>query len=137
MNQEDGHTRQPRINSLPAYTKRPSRGSGTKNLAISLPADLQELQQDSTNYLDLYNDGVEYEEDEYQRQQQHQHREEEEYEYVEETNMFGEKIVVKKPKHRLRKQRSSKKSRRPTGPGSGEKQYIPTRTNKDTYGYQR
>ena len=134
INREDGHTRQPRINSLPAYTKRPSRESGTKNLAISLPADLQELQQDSTNYLDLYNDGVEYEEDQYQRQQQHQHREEEEYEYVEETNMFGEKIMVKKPKHRLRKQRSSKKSRRPTGPGSGEKQYIPTHTNKDTFG---
>ena len=122
-NRDDGYTR---ASSLP--------DDWLKNLGQSLPADLQNLQEDSMNYLDLYNDGIEYEDDQYERQQQHQHKEEEGYEYVEETNMFGEKIMVHKPKHRLRKERSSKKSRRPTGPGSGGKQDIPIHTDKDTCG---
>jgi len=116
QDQETNNRTKQRVNSLPAYTKsKPIRQGGNRDLPQSLPANLRDQQQDSTDYLQYYDDD-DKQYDNYEEDLHQPRRDLEEVDYIEvkEKNIFGEEVIIRKPKRRSNRTKSWKNGRRGT-----------------------
>ena len=127
QDQDTNNRTKQRVNSLPAYTKsKPIRQGRNRDLPQSLPANLRDQQQDSTDYLQYYDDDVKHY-DNYEEDLHQPRRDLEEVDYIEvkEKNIFGEEVIIRKPKRRSNRTKPWKNGRRGTTESIGRQNSPP------------